>query len=95
MLRQEFSGRLWSEAVDDVVNAIWDSGLLHGFRENRRADRSFFRGFHHYRVATGERRGDFPRQKNQRKIPRSDDSDYAERLADGIVQRGLAIRVSV
>ena len=74
-----------------VVDAIRNTGLLHDAREQGRRGRRFFRRLHHNGVAARERRSHFPRKKQQRQIPRRDDSHYAQWLAHSVVQDGFSM----
>src|SRR4051812_44544291 len=92
MLGQELASRLRTESVDHVVDTVRNSGFSHHLRKQSRRSRSFFRRLHHNGITTRQRWRHFPSQQKKRKIPRSDDSDYTQRITDCIVQGGLAVR---
>ena len=91
MLRQKFARRVRPEPVNDVVDAVWNSRLLHRLGEKCRGRRSFLGRFHHHSIAAGQRGSNFPRQQQQRQVPRSDDAHHAQGLADRIIKRALAV----
>jgi hypothetical protein len=77
--------------VHEVEDAGRDLRFRHHFREESRRRRCFLRGFRHHRVPAGESGSDFPRQKEKREVPRSDDADHTLRLPDGVVQGRPAV----
>ena len=68
---------------DDVDDARGQVGLLQDLGEEERRERRGLGGLEHDRVARGERRGDLPREHEQREVPRDDLSRDAERLRVG------------
>ena len=68
------------------------AGGGHHLGEQRRRGRGLLAGLDHHGVAAGQRRSDLPGQQQQRQVPRHDDRDHADRLADRVVQRPAAGR---
>ncbi len=75
MCDERFAGR--AVAGDDVHDAGGRSDFLANVREGQRGERSEFRGLQDDGISGGKRRRDFPRQHEQRKIPRNDLADDA------------------
>jgi hypothetical protein len=75
MRGQELAGRVRSEAMDDVVDALGNANLVHHFAEQRGGARRIFRRLDDHGVAAGQRRAYFPGHQQQRQIPRTDDAD--------------------
>jgi ParB family chromosome partitioning protein len=79
---------LQAESVDDVEHAGRQQ-VLHQFREHQQRHRRLFRRLDHDRVARRQCRREFPSRHQNRKIPRNDLADDAERLmvmvGDGVV----------
>ena len=73
---------LADEHVDD---AFGDTRLQHELREPERRQRRQLRRLQHDRVAARERRAELPRGDVEREVPRHDQADHAERLAEGHV----------
>ena len=65
---------------DDIHHPRRQADAGADFGEQQRGERGQFGGLQHHRVAHGNGGGDFPRQHQQRKIPRDDLADDAERL---------------
>ena len=67
------------------------AGIAHHLCQQRGACRSLFRRLHYHGIAARQSWRHLPRQQQERKVPRRDDSDYADGLAHGVVQRLLAV----
>ena len=72
-------------ADEDVDDALGDARLQHELREPERGQGRQLRRLQHDRVAARERRAELPRGDVERKVPRHDQADHAERLAEGHV----------
>jgi hypothetical protein len=59
-------------AGDDVDDAFRQSGLLADLAEEEGREGGVFGGFQNHRVARSQRRRDFPRQHQEREVPRDD-----------------------
>ena len=75
MLDQSFAGG--TVAGHDVDHAGGQSDFLANFGEGERGERGELRGLQHDGVSGGQRGRNFPRQHEQRKIPRNDLPDHA------------------
>ena len=71
---------LGAEAGDDIDDARRESRLLEERGELERRGRGEFRGLQHDRVAGGERGRELEGGQQQRRVPRRDADDDAERL---------------
>ena len=76
----------------DVEDAGGDARLERQLAEPDRRQRGVARGLEDRGVAGGERRGDLPRGHVGREVPRHDQPDDADRLADRQVEAGLRDR---
>ena len=70
-------------AAHHVIRAFGHSGVNHGLRQTQRAQRRFFGGLVHHRVAAGQRRTDLVHGRIQRHVERGDGADNAQRFANG------------
>ena len=78
MLGQRLAGFL-ADAVHGVEHAVGHAGLLHQLRQQVGGDRRPFRRLVHDRAAGGQRRGDLPGREHERRVPRRDHADRADR----------------
>ena len=78
MLGQRLAGFL-ADAVHGVEHAVGNAGLLHQLRQQVGGDRRPFRRLVHHGAAGGQRRGDLPGREHERRVPRRDDADRADR----------------
>ena len=69
-------------ADDDVEHALGDPGLERELGEPERGERRQLRRLEHDGVAAGERGAELPRRDVEREVPRDDQPDDAERLAE-------------
>src|SRR5579863_2190091 len=92
MLREKLSCGVRAKAVHDIVDTVRNPRLLYHISQQRRGRRRLFRWLNDDGVTACERRGNLPGKQQQRQIPRSDDADDTERLAHGVVERGLSVR---
>ena len=76
-----------AEPGDDVDDARREAGLLDQLHELERRRRGELRRLDDDRVAGGERGRELPRQQQQRRVPRHDRRDDAERLVARVVER--------
>ncbi len=81
-----------TEAGDDVDHAGREARLLDQLHEFEHRRRGEFRRLQHDRVAGGERGRELPRGEQQRRIPRRDGGDHAERLVARVVEACRACR---
>ena len=85
-----------AEARDHVEHAVGISGLRDQFGKGERRGGGMFRRLDHHRVADRERRRDRAGHHVERRVPRHDHTDHAERFAQGEVERvGLVHRDDV
>src|SRR5271166_5428984 len=91
MAHQVFTSRTLPKSMHEVKDAVWDVGIAHHFSQQGGAGGGFLGRLRHDGVAAGQRRRDLPRQQQERKVPRCNDTDYADRLAYGVIQRLFAI----
>src|ERR1019366_6564132 len=73
--------RSFAESGDDVDDAFRNSSVEKNFAEAKRSKRRLFGGFKDDAISSRERRREFPRGHEQRKIPRNDLANDADRLA--------------
>ncbi len=71
-------------AGDDVHHARGNARFDRQFSKTQRGERSLLGGLQHDRIAARQRRTQFPRRQQQREIPRNDQADHADRLAQGV-----------
>ena len=71
-------------AVDDVEDAVGQTGLLQQLGGPERCRRILLRGLEHERVAARDRRRPHPHRHHRREVERRDAGDDAERLADRV-----------
>ena len=69
-------------ADDDVDDALGNAGLERELAEPQRRERRQLRRLQHDGVAARERRPELPRRDVEREVPRRDQADDAERLAE-------------
>ena len=81
VVRGQSCTRSFAEAGDDVDDAFRNSSVEKNFAEAKSGERRLFGGFEDDAISSGERRREFPRGHEQRKIPRNDLADDADRLA--------------
>ena len=77
--------------MNHVIDSVRNSSVMHGLRQQRRGGWSFFRGLNDHRVPASQRRRDFPGEQKQRKVPRRNDSNHAQRLAHSVIQSALSV----
>ena len=70
-------GSGFAGAGDEIDDARWQARVLQHRGEFERGDRRRFRRLEDDRITGGEGRGDFPREHQQREIPRNDLADHA------------------
>ena len=80
MLGQRLAGVL-AEAVHGVDDALRQTGLRHQLDQQVGGDRRPFRRLVHDRAARRQRRRDLPGRQHERRVPRRDDADRADRHA--------------
>ena len=68
---------------DNVNHTLRQSSLTANVSKKQRRQRSILRRLQHHRVAHRQRRRDFPRQHQQREVPRNDLSTHPKRLRIG------------
>ena len=71
----------------DVDDALGQARLAADVREEQRGQRGRLGGLQDHRVAGGERRGDLPREHQQREVPGDDLAGHAERARVRAVAR--------
>ncbi len=71
-------------AGDDVEHAFRHTGLERETSELDRSERRHRRRLQHDRASGSQSRRDLPRRQQQRKVPRHDRADHADRLAHGV-----------
>ncbi len=76
----------------DVERASGQTRLLHDLRHGKRRERRFLGGFQDYGASRRERRGEFPRRRIEREVPRDDGADDAHRLTARVREVGPADR---
>src|SRR5215472_12387133 len=91
-MAHESAAELVGRASDNVQSAGRKAGLLRKFGEAQSRQRSPRRRLENYRVSGGECGRDFPRRKEQRKIPGNDGGDNPYGLAERVMQEGAANR---
>jgi hypothetical protein len=74
-----------ARADDDVHDVLRDPGLERQLAEPDARERRQLRGLEDDRVPAGERGAELPRRDVEREVPRRDQPDDAERLAEGQV----------
>ena len=77
---------LFAEAMHGVEHAGGQARLVRDFREQRRGEGTPFRRLVDDRAAGRQRRRDLPGRQHERRIPRRDDADGSDRLADRVVE---------
>ncbi|MFK4646507.1 hypothetical protein ABIF96_005081 [Bradyrhizobium ottawaense] len=92
MLGQRLAG-LFTKTVDGVEHAVGNAGLLDELRQDAGRDGRPFGRLVHDRAAGSEGRGDLPGREHERRIPRRDHADRADRHAGGDVPVLVARRV--
>ena len=80
----ECSARRLTESCHDVDDAIGNAGFGNQLAETQRRERRLLRRLENDRAARGERRRKLPCGHHQRKIPRYDLTDDADRLTQGV-----------
>ena len=80
--------RLWP-ASHDVQHARGYPGFDGQISESECSQRRLLRGFHHNGAAASEGRADFPGSQEKRKVPRDDQSDYADRFTKCVGEGAL------
>ena len=87
----ERGARGLAEAGDDVDHAVGEASLKDELPEAQRRQRRLLGGFEHDRAAGRERGRELPRRHHQRRVPRDDLPDHADRLAQrvGVEVAGL------
>ena len=75
-----------SVAGDDVERARREPGLERELRQPQRGERRVLGGLEHDAAAGRERRADLPHRHQQRKVPRDDRADDADRLAARVAE---------
>ena len=81
-----------AEAGDHVHHTGRESRLLDQLDEFQRRGGSEFGRLQHRGAAGGERRGELPRGQQQRRVPRGDHCDDAQRLVPGEVEVALLVQ---
>ncbi len=71
---------------NDIDDTFRKSCFLNQLREFHRADRRLLSGFEHHRVSGRQRRREFPRGHQQRKIPGNDLTANTDRFAQRVVE---------
>ena len=89
--------RIFAQAVHQVVRAGGQAGFLADFGEDRGGERAPFRRLVDDRAARRQGRRDLPGRQHERRVPRRDDADRADRLPGRVVQvlvgrQGEAVR---
>ena len=74
---------------NDVEHTGWKAGLESQFSEADGAERGETRGLEHHGVSGGERGTQLPGRDHHREVPRNDQPDHAEWLAQREIQSGL------
>ncbi|OAP32994.1 hypothetical protein A8O16_03650 [Sphingobium sp. 20006FA] len=85
------SGRIGTEAVDEVEHAVGGAGLLHDFGQQGRGSGGFLRRLGDDDIAAGEGGCDLPAEEQQRQVPGRDHADHAQRAAQRVVERAAAV----
>jgi hypothetical protein len=70
-------------ARDDIHDARRKADFVAKFGESKSGEWRELRGLKHDSISSGERRSNFPRQHQQRKIPRNDLADDSAGLVTG------------
>ena len=68
---------------DDLHHALGKPGVGKGLDDQGMGARALFGGLEDHRIAAGQRRGDGPHPQNDRRIPRRNAQDHADRFAQG------------
>ncbi len=92
MLGQRPAGFV-AKTVHGVEHAVGHAGLFHQLRQQIGGDRRPLRRLVHHGAAGGQRRGDLPGREHERRVPRRDDADRADRYPGRNVPVLLARRV--
>ncbi len=79
-----------AEAVDEVPHALGQARLLGDLDQQAGRERREFRRLVHDGAAGGQRRRDLPGREHERRVPRRDDADRADRHAGRHVAAGPA-----
>ena len=79
-----------AETMNGIEHAGGQTRLVRDFHEQRCGERAPFRGLVDDRAAGRERRRDLPGGEHERRIPRRDDADGPDRLADRVVELAVA-----
>jgi molybdopterin molybdotransferase len=88
-MRRDRSADSRPRAMDDVENALWQTGFARDLAQHASRHWRELARFGDGGVADGNRRGDFPAQQIERKIPRRDQPGDAAWLAQRIIERDV------
>ncbi len=92
MTNQRLAHATCSRTVDHVVHTRRHTDLVHHLAEQGGCGRARLGRFDHHGIPGRQRRSQLPGQKNKRKVPRADQSDHAQRDAQGILHGLRAVR---
>ena len=81
MAGEELAGRIRTETVHHVVDALGHAHRVHHLAEQRGGLRRLLGRLDHHGVAAGQRRADLPGHQHERRVPRADHADHALGLA--------------